>query len=173
MNVNRKSRAFVAAALAASLTAGSFASGAQAMPLTQAGVEQSTPSLLNDVRYRKRYYARRGGNRAAAAIALGVLGLAAGAAIASSRRDRYDDDGYYAPAPAYGYYGGGYYRDPGYYAPQRQYYQPQYQPRPQPYAYNGPRNWGGRQWGGRGYGPGFRPDGGVSNERMSDPGGGK
>ncbi len=56
------------------------------------------------------YHDRRGGDDAAIAIGAGVVGLALGAAIASSDRDRdyYYDDGYYYPRarhyPRY-YYG--------------------------------------------------------------------
>jgi hypothetical protein len=56
---------------------------------------------------RDRYYGNRGDDRAVAAIAGGVVGLALGAAIASSNRDRYYDDGYYYGRPRGGYY----YRD--------------------------------------------------------------
>jgi hypothetical protein len=58
------------------------------------------------------YY--RGGDRTGVAIGAGILGLAAGAAIASSNR------GYYGGGYGYGggYYGGpAYYGGPGYYAP--------------------------------------------------------
>lgn len=43
---------------------------------------------------RDRYRHRGGGDDAAIAIGAGIVGLALGAAIASNRRDRYDD-GYY------------------------------------------------------------------------------
>jgi hypothetical protein len=65
--------------------------------------------------YRGHYH----GNRTGVAIGAGILGLAAGAAIASNR------GGYYG-GPAY--YGGGYYDyGPGYYAPPPPaYYAPRY-----------------------------------------------
>ncbi|MDB5724152.1 MAG: hypothetical protein JWQ16_906 [Novosphingobium sp.] len=51
----------------------------------------------------------RGNDGAAVAVGAGVLGLALGAAIASDRRDRYYDDGYYYRSypryRPYGYYG--------------------------------------------------------------------
>jgi hypothetical protein len=64
-------------------------------------VGASSPAEAHDRRYRN--------NDAGVAIGAGVLGLALGAAIASDRRDRYYDDGYYyRPYPryrAYRYYG--------------------------------------------------------------------
>ncbi len=48
---------------------------------------------------RDRDWGRRGGDTTGAAIAGGVIGLALGAAIASSGRDRYYDDGYYYDRP--------------------------------------------------------------------------
>lgn len=62
------------------------------------------------------YY--RGGNRTGVAIGAGILGLAAGAAIASSNRGYYGGGGYYG-GPAYYDYGPGYYAPPPpvYYAP--------------------------------------------------------
>jgi hypothetical protein len=61
----------------------------------------------------------RGNDGAAIAVGAGVLGLALGAAIASDRRDRYYDGGYYErryyrPYPRYRTY--------GYYAPPPRYY---------------------------------------------------
>lgn len=68
---------------------------------------------------RYRHHRDRGGDRAAAAIVGGIVGVGLGAAIASSNRDRYYDRGYYDRGyyPAYadrGYYGRGYY-DRGHY----------------------------------------------------------
>lgn len=47
------------------------------------------------------YYDRGGDNDAAIAIGAGVVGLALGAAIASSNRDRYYRDRYYYDRPRY------------------------------------------------------------------------
>ncbi len=90
---------------------------------------------------------RRGGDDdAAIAIGAGVVGLALGAAIASSDRDRdyYYDDGHY-------YDGGGYYPRQGYYYGAR----PRYYPHR---AYGYPRGYR-RDWRGhgRGYGSRHRP----------------
>lgn len=69
-------------------------------------------------RYGYRGY-RHHNNGAGAAIAGGIVGLALGAAIASSSRDRYYDRGYR------GYNRGGYYRDDYY---DRGYYRDNYRP---------------------------------------------
>ena len=66
--------------------------------------KQAAPSDVTDVRYR-RYYGRRYYNPGAA-IGLGILGAAVGAAVIGS--------GHYGPGygyygPGYGYYGWGYY----------------------------------------------------------------
>lgn len=74
-------------------------------------VGASSPAEARDRRYRN--------NDAGVAIGAGVLGLALGAAIASDRRDRYYDDGYYyerryyRPYPRYRTY---------YYGPPPRYY---------------------------------------------------
>ena len=74
---------------------------------------------------RDRYYQRDRGNDAALAIGAGVVGLALGAAIASSNsRDRYYRDDYYRAPPRYyrGYPRGYYYdRQPRRYYNQRNY----------------------------------------------------
>lgn len=58
------------------------------------------------------YYRGRGNNDAAIAIGAGVVGLALGAAIASSNRDRYYYDDYYrAPPRFYRGHPRGYYYD--------------------------------------------------------------
>lgn len=96
----------------------------------------AVPAEARDGYYR---HDRRGGDDAAIAIGAGVVGLALGAAIASSDRDRdyYYDDDYY-------YYGGGYYPQHGYYyrARPRYYSHPAYG---YPRAYRrGPRH--GHGW---------------------------
>ncbi len=88
---------------------------------------------------RWRRHHRGGGDVAAGALIGGIVGLAAGAAIASNNRDRYWDRGYYyGPDPRFrGYYAPpppryyrpyrGYHRD-RFYAPPRYrgYYDPYY-----------------------------------------------
>ncbi|HEX8555686.1 MAG TPA: hypothetical protein VF695_13345 [Sphingomonas sp.] len=89
----------------------------------------------------RRYDRNRGGDVAAGAILGGIVGLGVGAAIASSNRDRFYDDGYYyGPRPRFR----GYYAPPvRYRAVPRRFYAPRgyYAPR---YAYP-PRYYGG--WG--------------------------
>jgi len=97
---------------------------------------------------RWRGYRRGGGDVATGALIGGVVGLGLGAAIASSNRDRYYRDRYYAPR---GYYGPrrGWRGDRGYYAP-RGYYGPRGYNRGYDRGY-----WDGRRYddyyGGRGY----------------------
>ncbi len=87
---------------------------------------------------RYRGYRDHRNNDAAVAIGAGVVGLAIGAAIASDRRDRYYDDGYYYDRPRVVY------RE-RYYRPYRGYYEaPRYRYRD--------RRWRER----RGYGYGYR-----------------
>ncbi|WP_211596675.1 hypothetical protein [Phreatobacter stygius] len=74
--------------------------------------------------YRRHHHRGDRGAAVGAGIALGIIGLAAGAAIASENSRRYEryDDGYY---PRRSYYGGG-----GYYAPApRAYYYDEAPPR--------------------------------------------
>jgi hypothetical protein len=78
-----------------------FPSAAAPISSTMTAFKQATTSDITDIRYR-RYYGRRYYNPGAA-IGLGILGAAAGAAAVGS--------GYYGPG--YGYYGPGYY-GPGY-----------------------------------------------------------
>jgi hypothetical protein len=80
--------------------------------------------------YRYRHHRNNNNDAAAAAVVGGVVGLALGAAIAGSNRDRrYYDNGYYAPRPPQrGYYNRGYYNNRAYYGP------PAYA-----YGYGGPR----------------------------------
>jgi hypothetical protein len=76
-------------------------------------------------------YGRGGGDVAAGALLGGIVGLAAGAAIANGGRDRYYDRGYYNR----GYYDDGYYAQPRvvyrhrYYAPRPIYRDRYYAPR--------------------------------------------
>jgi hypothetical protein len=87
----------------------------------------------------------RGGDDAAIAIGAGVVGLALGAAIASSSRDRdyyYYDDGYYYPR--------GYYRDYPRYYDRRVYVYPRHY-----YRRDRWRGWRGDGWR-RGHGWGHR-----------------
>lgn len=112
-------------------------------PGVHAGFVQPEP-----IRYRGRRYVRRSGVPAAA---LGVLALGTAAAIASSRRHRYDC-GYYDNC---GYYGGGYYG-------RRAYGRGIYGG----HGYGGPAYYRGHGYGGRGfhgggYGGGFRGGAGV------------
>ena len=138
MSFRKPSRLWITTAVATSIVASGFASVAQAGPARPIGLNEATPSLTENVRYKRRYVRARRGN-AGAAVALGVLGLAAGAAIAASRQNDYYDDypGYYAPGPTH------YYGAPGYYAPQQRYYAPRYaQPAPR-YVQPAPRYYGG------------------------------
>ncbi|MGL4813249.1 MAG: hypothetical protein ACRCXM_15880 [Beijerinckiaceae bacterium] len=145
----KRSAVIGAAAAALSFTA---LAPANAAPLgaVASGVT-STSSLVEKAQVRARKPVRRvvrarRGNAAGAAVAAGVLGLAAGAIIAGSQSPAYADP-YYAP---------GYYGAPGYYAaPQPQYYYAPSQYYADPYYgsggtvyYNGqryraPRNTGG------------------------------
>lgn len=96
----------------------------------------ATPAAARD----GRYYDRRGGDDdAAIAIGAGVVGLALGAAIASSGRDRgyYYDDGYYYDGPR-GYYG----------RPYPRYYRYEYRAYPRHYR----RGWRHDGWRGDGWG---------------------
>ena len=70
--------------------------------------------------YGGRYYYRDRNDDDGAAIAAGIVGLALGAALASSSNNRYYDNGYYNG----GYYNRGYsgYYDGGYYGPGYGYY---------------------------------------------------
>lgn len=120
----KQPRLWIATAAAASIFASGLATtSAQAFPARPIGVNDAVPSLTENVRAKKRRVVRprRGGNAAAAAAALGVFGAIAGAAIASSQRDRYYGDGYYY-GPGYGYYGPRRY----YVAPRPHYYGPRY-----------------------------------------------
>ncbi|MET0604846.1 MAG: hypothetical protein ABWZ80_00170 [Beijerinckiaceae bacterium] len=148
MNARLFSRCVMVGMLATSVMTTGLLQDAQAMPAKPLGLSESAPSLLADVRYRQRYYSR---NNAGAAVALGLLGIAAGAAIAAQSRPDYYDDGYYG-GPGYGYaprYGRsyGYYGGPTYYGPRRGHYA-------QPRAYYDRRRYDGpRQYGPRYYGP--------------------
>ena len=64
-------------------------------------------------RYRRWHH--RGGDGTGAAIAGGIVGLALGAAIASSNNDRYDRDRYYSSRGYRADYDDYYYRERGYY----------------------------------------------------------
>jgi hypothetical protein len=139
------SRAMIAGALAASMAVAGFmplsSTPAQAMPAKPIGLNDGAPSLVESVQYRRRYVRSRRGNAAAAGIALGVLGLAAGAAIAAQNRPDYyyyDDYPRYAPRAYYS-------------APPTYYYE-----RPAPRYYSGPayreRYYGGGRYYRRGGG---------------------
>jgi hypothetical protein len=105
----------VAAAIIGSVAVGSVPpSSAAPVSSSVAALKQSTISDVTDVRYR-RYYGHRYYNPGAA-IGLGILGAAAGAAAVGS--GYYGPGyGYHGPAygPSYGYYGNPYRR--GYYYP--------------------------------------------------------
>lgn len=96
-------------------------------------VAAATPAEARDRRY-------RGDDRAAVAVGAGVLGLALGAAIASDRRDRYYDDGYYYRS--YPRYRGNYY-----YSPPPRYYRGDRYDRPwRGDRWRGDRGYYGRRW---------------------------
>src|SRR3954447_7574382 len=97
-----------------------FAPASSAAPVSASmtAFNKATVSDVTDVRYYRRGYYGRGYYNPGAAIGLGILGAAAGAAAIGS--------GYYGPG--YGYYGPGYgYSGPGYgyaYPYRRGYYYP-------------------------------------------------
>ena len=99
------------------------------LALGAAALTAASPAMADDWRYRH----RGGGDTTGAAIAGGVVGLALGAAIASSANDhrRYDRDDYY--------YDRGYPRYRAYY-----YYDRYPRPYYRPYYYN--RGWRGDGW---------------------------
>jgi hypothetical protein len=88
-----------------------------------AGLIAATALTAAPAEARDYYRYGRHHDRTGTAIAAGVVGLALGAALASSSRDRYYDDGYYYPR----------YRS-SYYYPQSYYYA---YPRYRTYYYNG------------------------------------
>ena len=88
-----------------------------------AGLIAATALTAAPAEARDYYRYGRHHDRTGTAIAAGVVGLALGAALASSSRDRYYDDGYYYPR----------YRS-SYYYPQSYYYA---YPRHRTYYYNG------------------------------------
>ena len=95
-----------AVALAVALTAGTAgqSSAAPVLSMTTA-IKDAAPAAASDVRYyrRGRYYRNNGG-----AVALGILGAVAGAAIYNQNRGPYYQQGYYGGGPSYGYgYGSG------------------------------------------------------------------
>lgn len=93
---------------------------------------------------RDRYY-DRGGDDAAIAIGAGVVGLALGAALASSSRDRdyYYDDSYYYPRTTY------YQSYPQYYQTYPRYYQNYNYSYPRQYYRRGYDGWRGNRHHGR------------------------
>lgn len=123
MTKRKPFRFWITSAVAASIVASGFVPAAQASPARPIGLNEAVPSLTEEVRSRRTVRARR--NAAGAAIALGVLGLAAGAAIAAQNRRGYDyyepEPYYYDPGPAYYAPSYGYYSAPGYYRERRVY----------------------------------------------------
>lgn len=93
------------------------------------GASALTAAAPADAQYYRGDRYRHHDNDAAVAIGAGVVGLALGAAIASSGRDRYYDRGYY--------YNRGYYYDGGYAYPRYRYYRPY--PHWRGSYYDGPR----------------------------------
>lgn len=114
----------------------------------------ATPAQAERYRHRN----RDNNDAAAAAVVGGIVGLALGAAIAGSNKDRRYDDGYYRQGyNDNGYYrGGGYgYRDDGYY---RGYS-----------GYSGYSGSGYSGYSGRTYAYDYGPRVCVSRERVYDP----
>lgn len=95
---------------------------------------------------RDRWHDRRGGDDAAVAIGAGIVGLALGAAIASSGRDRddyyYYDEGHYYPRAYHARPYPRYYAHPAYVYPHPAYGYPRYER----------RGWRGDGWRWRGDG---------------------
>jgi hypothetical protein len=86
---------------------------------SQTVADANLTEVHNRRRYHRGYYGHRRG--IGPGVALGALGVIAGAAVASSYyNDRYYDDGYYAPRRVYRYYEA----PPAYYyaPPPRRYY---------------------------------------------------
>jgi len=111
-----------------------------AVALGAATLTAASPAMADDGRYRH----RGGGDTTGAAIAGGVVGLALGAAIASSANDRRYDRDYYYDDRDY-YYDRGYPRARAYYYYDRYpraYYRPNY------YYRGGWRGdgWRGHEW---------------------------
>jgi hypothetical protein len=106
-----------------------------------AALAVGTMALAPAAEARDRYYDRRG-DTTGAAVAGGIIGLALGAAIASSGRDRYYDDGYYYGRPRV------YYRAyPRYYRPYpRGYYYDRYPRRDYRYYDRGWRDYRRGGW---------------------------
>ncbi len=115
-----------------------------AVALGAAALTTATPAMADDWRGRH----RGGGDDAAIAIGAGVVGLALGAAIASSGRDRYDDRDYYYYDRAPRYRQHYYYRDAPRY--RRHHYRDHHR------GYD--RRWNDRRWHDRGYRDGYRRD---------------
>jgi len=106
-----------------------------------------------------RGYHRGGGDDAAIAIGAGIVGLAIGAAIASSDHD----DGYYYDGPRGYYYGPAYYGGPAYY-PAYPVYRGGYYYRSYP-AYRGYYREAPRGYRGDGYRRGYRGEGYRGHDR--------
>jgi hypothetical protein len=107
----------------------------------------ATPAQAERYRYRH----RDNNDAAAAAVVGGIVGLALGAAIAGSNKDRRYDDGYYRR----GYYDNGYYRGGGGYGYRDDGY------------YRGYSGYSG--YSGRAYAYDYGPRVCVSRERVYDP----
>lgn len=102
----RKSRIYIATALAAVMALSSFgfdAAQAAGRQQTSKPVASTDNSTTIDMSARKRY--RRNNNAAAAAAAIGIIGVIGALAAQNRYRNDYYGRGYYGR----GYYGGGYY----------------------------------------------------------------
>ena len=105
-------------AFAVTVGAAGQSSAAPVLSMTTA-VKDAAPAAASEVYYRRgRAYGRHYNNNGGA-VALGVLGAVAGAAIYSQNRGPYYQQGYYGGGPSYGYggpsYGHGYGGGQGYY----------------------------------------------------------
>ena len=125
-----------------------FVGALAAVTAAAAVASVAAPAQAEPYRYGRRDH--NNNDAAAAAVVGGIVGLALGAAIAGSNKDRRYDDGYYRR----GYYDNGYYRGGGYGYRDDGYYR----------GYSGYSGYSGRA-----YAYDYGPRVCVSRERVYDP----